>query len=269
MRGSAPGRLDLLGGVADYSGALVLEMPTRQRPSRSRRGPTTRSSSGPAALLGDRGASAWPSSPTRTSAARWPRGRRGRTTSIGVALVLVRHGVIDPPAGAARDLLGPAPVGGRGVERGARGGDRPGPRGRWPRPAPPGRPVPGGGEPCRGRTLRDHGSGRGDAGDAGRGAADPVPAGLGGAGGARAARARDRRLAHRRAARRRRRAVRAGARRRLHGEAHGRGGNRVHVVLGERAAAGRGRRAARRARRRRLPGALGRDRRRRDVGRGG
>ena len=29
-RGSAPGRLDLLGGVADYSGALVLEMPTRQ-----------------------------------------------------------------------------------------------------------------------------------------------------------------------------------------------------------------------------------------------
>ena len=28
--GSAPGRLDVLGGVADYSGALVLEMPTRQ-----------------------------------------------------------------------------------------------------------------------------------------------------------------------------------------------------------------------------------------------
>ena len=28
--GSAPGRLDFLGGVADYSGALVLEMPTRQ-----------------------------------------------------------------------------------------------------------------------------------------------------------------------------------------------------------------------------------------------
>ena len=30
VRGRAPGRLDLLGGVADYSGALVLEMPTRQ-----------------------------------------------------------------------------------------------------------------------------------------------------------------------------------------------------------------------------------------------
>ena len=29
VRGSAPGRLDLLGGVADYSGALVLETPTR------------------------------------------------------------------------------------------------------------------------------------------------------------------------------------------------------------------------------------------------
>src|SRR6476661_4482038 len=27
--GRAPGRLDLLGGVADYSGALVLEIPTR------------------------------------------------------------------------------------------------------------------------------------------------------------------------------------------------------------------------------------------------
>ena len=27
--GRAPGRLDLLGGVADYSGALVLELPTR------------------------------------------------------------------------------------------------------------------------------------------------------------------------------------------------------------------------------------------------
>ena len=30
VTGSAPGRLDVLGGVADYSGALVLEMPTRQ-----------------------------------------------------------------------------------------------------------------------------------------------------------------------------------------------------------------------------------------------
>jgi L-arabinokinase len=30
VRGSAPGRLDLLGGVADYSGALVLEVPTHR-----------------------------------------------------------------------------------------------------------------------------------------------------------------------------------------------------------------------------------------------
>ncbi len=28
-RGEAPGRLDVLGGVADYSGALVLQMPIR------------------------------------------------------------------------------------------------------------------------------------------------------------------------------------------------------------------------------------------------
>ena len=28
---SAPGRLDVLGGIADYSGSLVLEMPIRER----------------------------------------------------------------------------------------------------------------------------------------------------------------------------------------------------------------------------------------------
>ena len=30
-QGEAPGRLDVLGGVADYSGALVLQMPIRAR----------------------------------------------------------------------------------------------------------------------------------------------------------------------------------------------------------------------------------------------
>ena len=29
-RGVAPGRLDFLGGVADYSGALVLQTPTKE-----------------------------------------------------------------------------------------------------------------------------------------------------------------------------------------------------------------------------------------------
>ncbi len=70
--------------------------------------------------------------------------------------------------GAARDHLGSPRLGGRGLERGARGGDGPGPRRRGHRSAPPGGAVPGGREPCGRCPLRNHGSGRGGAGD-GRG----------------------------------------------------------------------------------------------------
>ena len=44
----APGRLDFLGGVADYSGSLVLEMPMQARTSESltRRTPATRTGQG-------------------------------------------------------------------------------------------------------------------------------------------------------------------------------------------------------------------------------
>jgi galactokinase len=97
MRGRAPGRLDLLGGVADYSGALVLEMPTRQG-TEVTLCPDTAFVVGPAAFapgelermarLDDatvqRELSAYP---------RWTH------YVIGVALVLVRHGLIDPPRG--------------------------------------------------------------------------------------------------------------------------------------------------------------------------
>jgi len=97
VRGSAPGRLDLLGGVADYSGALVLEMPTRQRTEVMVRpdrafvvGPATFSPAGLGRLAG------LPYADVRRALAALPRWTH---YVIGVALVLVRHGVIDPPCG--------------------------------------------------------------------------------------------------------------------------------------------------------------------------
>ena len=78
MRGSTPGRLDLLGGVADYSGALVLEMPTRQSAEVDvdgdgdfEVGPAT---CRPMSLLG------WRACPTRRFGRSWRRCHGGRTT---------------------------------------------------------------------------------------------------------------------------------------------------------------------------------------------
>lgn len=95
MRGSAPGRLDLLGGVADYSGALVLEMPTRQRTEVVAHpddalvvGPVTLPASELERLAG------LPFTALRREVAACPRWTR---YVIGVALVLMRHGVIDAP----------------------------------------------------------------------------------------------------------------------------------------------------------------------------
>jgi galactokinase len=95
VRGSAPGRLDLLGGVADYSGALVLEMPTRQRTDVVAHpdvafvvGPATFSASG----LGRLARLSYED--VRRELAGCPRWTH---YVIGVAVVLVRHGVIDPP----------------------------------------------------------------------------------------------------------------------------------------------------------------------------
>jgi L-arabinokinase len=93
--GSAPGRLDLVGGVADYAGALVLEVPTRVN---------TRviAEPAPAFEVGDvslspaelRELAGLPDSDVRAelaSAARWTR------YPLGVVLMLLRHDAIEPP----------------------------------------------------------------------------------------------------------------------------------------------------------------------------
>jgi len=93
--GRAPGRLDLLGGVADYSGARVLEVATHLA--------TTVTADdddalivGPARLTtGDVAAVAALSyAEMRDALSSFPKWTH---YVLGVALVLVRHGVIDPP----------------------------------------------------------------------------------------------------------------------------------------------------------------------------
>lgn len=95
--GEAPGRLDLLGGVADYSGALVLQVPTRCRTTVTVE-PSDVFEVGPARLTtGELGALAVMSySDLRHALGGLPRWTH---YPIGVAVVLVRHGVIEPPSG--------------------------------------------------------------------------------------------------------------------------------------------------------------------------
>ena len=94
--GSAPGRLDLLGGVADYSGALVLEMPTRQstevvaEPGDCARGRSGRSLGRPRLAR----LASLDYADVRRALAGLPRWTH---YVLGVAVVLVRHGVIEPP----------------------------------------------------------------------------------------------------------------------------------------------------------------------------
>jgi L-arabinokinase len=94
-RGSAPGRLDLLGGVADYSGALVLEIPTRVQTTVLAE-PHDALVVGAASLTVDEviGLSRAPYDAMRAALAPHPRWTH---YVLGVALVLVRHAVIDPP----------------------------------------------------------------------------------------------------------------------------------------------------------------------------
>lgn len=95
MRSSAPGRLDLLGGVADYSGALVLEMATRQR-TEVIATPDDELRVGPAAFSADGLAAVARRTydEIRVELASFPRWTH---YVIGVVLVLIRHGVIEPP----------------------------------------------------------------------------------------------------------------------------------------------------------------------------
>ena len=93
--GRAPGRLDLLGGVADYAGALVLEMATRQSVEVQAEVDEVLVV-GPAVLSADEVA--------RLAAQEYVDVRRAlngfpRWTHylLGVAIVLVRHRIIEPP----------------------------------------------------------------------------------------------------------------------------------------------------------------------------
>jgi L-arabinokinase len=94
VRGSAPGRLDLLGGVADYSGALVLEVPTH-RSTEVAALPHETFAVGPVQI--------GPEEVVRLAGLEYDQVRRElepfpRWTHyvVGVAVVLTRHGVIHP-----------------------------------------------------------------------------------------------------------------------------------------------------------------------------
>lgn len=94
-RGRAPGRLDLLGGVADYSGALVLEIATRVETSVVAEA-NDALVVGPATLTTDEVAelARAPYEEVRAALASFPKWTH---YVLGVAIVLVHHGVIDPP----------------------------------------------------------------------------------------------------------------------------------------------------------------------------
>lgn len=93
--GRAPGRLDLLGGVADYSGALVLEVPTVLATTVTAE-PAASLCVGEAELGADEivALATMPYPEVRAAIARF---ERWTHYLIGVALVLVRRGVIEPP----------------------------------------------------------------------------------------------------------------------------------------------------------------------------
>lgn len=95
MRGRAPGRLDLLGGVADYSGALVLEQPLRVVTTVTAE-PAGAFTVGPVALTGtelvDLAAAA--DAEVRAALVEAPKWTR---YVVGVAVVLLRRGWIVPP----------------------------------------------------------------------------------------------------------------------------------------------------------------------------
>ena len=94
--GRAPGRLDLLGGVADYSGALVLELPTRVATTVTAT-PADRFTVGPATFTAPELSELvrLPYPDVRRAIAALPRWTH---YLIGVAVVLLRHRVIDPPS---------------------------------------------------------------------------------------------------------------------------------------------------------------------------
>jgi L-arabinokinase len=93
--GRAPGRLDLLGGVADYSGARVLEVATHLTTTVTAE-PDDALLIGPVRVTVDELSelAAQPYDEVRRAIAAWPRWTH---YSFGVALVLLRHDEIEPP----------------------------------------------------------------------------------------------------------------------------------------------------------------------------
>ena len=109
-RGRAPGRLDLMGGVADYSGALVLEIPTHQGTEVVAE-PDDALVVGPAVVSVDE-LERLSRAPYPVVREAWAEHPQWTLYVLGVALVLVRHAVIGPPRArlvVASDL--PASVG--------------------------------------------------------------------------------------------------------------------------------------------------------------
>ena len=94
VRASAPGRLDLLGGVADYSGALVLEVPT-YRSVEVVATPHANFAVGPVEMTTDDMASLarLGYEEVRRALAPFPQWTH---YVIGVALVLLRRGIVQP-----------------------------------------------------------------------------------------------------------------------------------------------------------------------------
>jgi L-arabinokinase len=94
-RGSASGRLDLMGGVADYSGARVLEVATHLTTTVVAESHDT-FSVGPVSLSSDEMSelAALPYPEVRDAMSSFPKWTH---YVIGVAVVLVRHAVIDVP----------------------------------------------------------------------------------------------------------------------------------------------------------------------------
>ena len=176
-RGRAPGRLDLMGGVADYSGALVLEIPTRQGTEVVAE-PDDALVVGPVTIPVDElerlARHALPLNPTSlggVSPLDALRARGGARPCPSQS----HSGATSP----ACDFVRSPGVRGRGLERRARSGD--GARaGRRRRATALGLLVPGSRELHRWRPMRRHGPGRRRGGPPRRDVAHSVSSGGGG-----------------------------------------------------------------------------------------
>ena len=230
-QGEAPGRLDVLGGVADYSGSLVLQMPIRAKTCVTispRTSPGLEFSSDNEGTVTSALAGATRSRLTERRS-RFPArlARRASGAALGalparlLALVLPRPGLAAAGRAELRHHLGGPDLDGGQQQRGAGGGHAPRPRSGLGPALHRHRPVTAGsagGERGRGGAVRAHGPARGLARRSRRPAADLVPARHPGRTGAAARGGGRRRLAQRRQARRVGLALRNGTGGVIHGQ---------------------------------------------------